>query len=139
MILTFSAASTRHLYLNFETRKENPEEVWILLTRHVVDSSRTSEFISLEVEVEDELKSYSKAVDQTMIAAKVSEFMLEVIVALIRACFSARTRTVHMFLCVVLYLSLYICSDQFTGQSANILVANIWCSVDLHFLRWRFY
>ena len=60
--------------MNVENKKEHSEEVWILLTRHVVDSSRTAEFISLEVEVEDELRSYSKAVDQTTIAAKVREF-----------------------------------------------------------------
>ncbi|KAF8236080.1 cysteine proteinase [Tricholoma matsutake] len=64
-------SSTRHLYLKFENRKETSEEVWILLTRHVVDSSQTSEFISLKVEIEDELRSYSKAVDQATIAAKV--------------------------------------------------------------------
>lgn len=63
-------SSTRHLYLKFENRKETSEEVWILLTRHVVDSSQTSEFISLKVEIEDELRSYSKAVDQATIAAK---------------------------------------------------------------------
>lgn len=73
-MLTSSVASTRHLYLKFENRKETSEEVWILLTRHVVDSSQTSEFISLKVEIEDELRSYSKAVDQATIAAKVRKF-----------------------------------------------------------------
>jgi calpain-7 len=101
IMITSSVASTRHLYLNFESRKETSEEVWVLLTRHVVDSSQTSEFISLKVEIEDELRGYSKAVDQATIAAKVREFTLRVIVILIRVCFRVRTRTVHMFLCVI--------------------------------------
>ena len=77
MTLTRPVASTRHLCLNFETKKETSEEVWVLLTRHVVDSSRTSEFISMEVEIEDEFRNYSKTVDQTTIAAKVGEFYVD--------------------------------------------------------------
>lgn len=63
--------STRQLILRFT--KSNPEveeEIWVLLTRHVKDSSRTSDFISLKIEVEDELQSISSVVDQTTIAAK---------------------------------------------------------------------
>jgi hypothetical protein len=69
--------------LNFENGNETLEEVWILLTRHVVDSRRISEFISLKVEIEDELTSNSKAVDHTTISAKVRELMLWVITVLI--------------------------------------------------------
>lgn len=74
--LTHLLASTRHLYLSFN-KTETSEEVWILLTRHVVDSSRSSEFISLKVEIEDELRSYSKTADQSTIASKVRELLYE--------------------------------------------------------------
>jgi calpain-7 len=75
IVLTSLVASTRHLYLNFENENETWEEVWILLTRHVVDSRRISEFISLKVEIEDELTSNSKIVDRTTISAKVRNFI----------------------------------------------------------------
>ncbi|KAF8058758.1 hypothetical protein FPV67DRAFT_1523596 [Lyophyllum atratum] len=64
-------SSTRQMYLRFGKRSPTIEqEIWVLLTRHVTDSSRTSDFISLRVEVEDELRSTSHVVDQTTIAAK---------------------------------------------------------------------
>ncbi|RDB24959.1 Calpain-like protease palB/RIM13 [Hypsizygus marmoreus] len=64
-------SSTRQLSLKFKNTSQSPdEEIWVLLTRHVVDSSRTSDFISLKVEVEDDLKGSAIAVDRTTIAAK---------------------------------------------------------------------
>ncbi|KAF5375558.1 hypothetical protein D9615_009157 [Tricholomella constricta] len=64
-------AKTNNVYLRFVKQNRDVEqEIWLLLTRHVTDSSRTSDFISLKVEVEDELRSASHVVDQTMIASK---------------------------------------------------------------------
>lgn len=68
-------ASSRQLSLHFDnTNEEADEEIWILLTRHVVDSGRTSDFISLKIEVDDDLRSSSSIVDQIAIAAKVRAF-----------------------------------------------------------------
>ncbi|GLB37855.1 putative peptidase C2 family protein [Lyophyllum shimeji] len=64
-------SSTQQVHLRFAKRSPAVEqEIWVLLTRHVTDSSRTSDFISLKVEVEDELRSTSSVTDQTTIAAK---------------------------------------------------------------------
>lgn len=62
---------------------------------------------------------------------------LRVIVILPRISFRVRIRTVHMFLCVLLRASSHICNDQLTGQNTNTFIANIWRSVNLHFLRRR--
>ncbi|KAG6828848.1 hypothetical protein H0H92_006607 [Tricholoma furcatifolium] len=44
------ATSTRQTFLRFENRLPGAEtEIWILLTRHVTDSSRKSDYISLKV------------------------------------------------------------------------------------------
>ncbi|KAJ7807811.1 hypothetical protein B0H14DRAFT_3482866 [Mycena olivaceomarginata] len=48
--------STRHLRLKFDNANDSPQdEVWILLTRHVADTRRTSDFTSLRVQLEDDL------------------------------------------------------------------------------------
>ncbi|KAG6910420.1 hypothetical protein DXG01_010775 [Tephrocybe rancida] len=63
--------STKQTYLRFASRVPGIEEdIWILLTRHVTDSSRTSDYISLKVEVEDDLQGTTNFVEQTAIAAK---------------------------------------------------------------------
>ncbi|KAF9462395.1 hypothetical protein BDZ94DRAFT_1261255 [Collybia nuda] len=64
-------SSSRQLSLHFDNRNdEADEEIWILLTRHVADSRRTLDFISLKIEVDDDLRSSSSIVDQIAIAAK---------------------------------------------------------------------
>jgi hypothetical protein len=58
-----SSASSRHLRLKIQesstndTERVDTQEIWILLTRHVVDTSRDSEFISLRGEVEEDVIS----------------------------------------------------------------------------------
>ncbi|KAJ6631453.1 hypothetical protein B0H10DRAFT_2207112 [Mycena sp. CBHHK59/15] len=65
------ACSTRHMRLQFNNTSHNPEdEVWVLLTRHVVDTRRTSDFISLRVQLEDDLIGSSNPGDQRTIAIK---------------------------------------------------------------------
>ncbi len=44
---------TRQLRLNFTASQHTSQDVWVLLTRHVVDSQQTSDFIALKVEYED--------------------------------------------------------------------------------------
>ncbi|KAJ8581144.1 cysteine proteinase [Rhizopogon salebrosus TDB-379] len=48
-------ASTHHLRLNYKqtTTQINPSEVWILLTRHLRDTRKTSEYIALNVQEDD--------------------------------------------------------------------------------------
>ncbi|KAJ7188874.1 hypothetical protein C8R46DRAFT_1056044 [Mycena filopes] len=62
--------STRHLRLNFDNTSDSvEEEVWVLLTRHVADTRRTSDFISLRVQLEDDLVGVDSG-DQREIATK---------------------------------------------------------------------
>ncbi|KAJ7603725.1 hypothetical protein B0H17DRAFT_1222383 [Mycena rosella] len=63
--------STRHLRLKFDSTSRNAEEeVWVLLTRHVVDTRRTSDFISLRVQLEDDLAGSADSGDHRKIATK---------------------------------------------------------------------
>ena len=50
----FSLAS-RHVRLNFNTTSLAEEEIWVLLTRHVVQTSRNLDFIALRIEIEDNI------------------------------------------------------------------------------------
>jgi hypothetical protein len=54
-LTTIFAASTHHLRLNYKqtTTQINPSEVWILLTRHLRDTRKTSEYIALNVQEDD--------------------------------------------------------------------------------------
>jgi len=62
----------RQMQIEFNNASPADEEVWILLTRHIVDSSRKSEFISLQVELEDELWQSTNATDnQRNLSARV--------------------------------------------------------------------
>ncbi|KAG6832081.1 hypothetical protein H0H87_002909 [Tephrocybe sp. NHM501043] len=64
--------SAKQVNLRFASKVPGrEEEIWILLTRHVADSTRTSDYISLKVQVEDDIQGTSAFVDQTVIAAKV--------------------------------------------------------------------
>ncbi|KAJ7725649.1 hypothetical protein DFH07DRAFT_758588, partial [Mycena maculata] len=63
--------STRHLRLKFaNTSRDAEEEVWILLTRHVTDTRRTSDFVSLMVQLEDNFAGSAVPGDQRKIATK---------------------------------------------------------------------
>jgi hypothetical protein len=97
--LNASPAYSRQIHLHFDNRNESvDEEIWILLTRHVVNSCRTSDFISLKVEVEDDLKSSSSIMDQIAIAAKVRNYGYSKLLASYMV-FTSRaiTRIAHMF------------------------------------------
>ncbi|KAG6871579.1 hypothetical protein C0995_002897 [Termitomyces sp. Mi166 len=64
-------AVPRQTSLRFVNRTPGvEEEIWVLLTRHVTDSNRTSDYISLKVQLEDDLEGRSNFLDQTTIAAK---------------------------------------------------------------------
>ncbi|KAJ6593314.1 hypothetical protein B0H19DRAFT_1215467 [Mycena capillaripes] len=63
--------STRHLRLKFEnTGDAAQDEVWVLLTRHVADTRRTADFISLRVQLEDSFAGSADSGDQRKIATK---------------------------------------------------------------------
>ncbi|KAJ6590028.1 hypothetical protein DFH09DRAFT_1307482 [Mycena vulgaris] len=63
--------STRHLRLKFNSMSRNAEEeVWVLLTRHVVDTRRTSDFISVRAQLEDDLTGSADSGDHRKIATK---------------------------------------------------------------------
>ncbi|KAJ6491676.1 hypothetical protein C8R47DRAFT_976286 [Mycena vitilis] len=65
------AGSTRHLRLNFDhTSNNSQDEVWVLLTRHVADTRRTTDFISLRVQLEDSFAGSADSGDQRKIATK---------------------------------------------------------------------
>ncbi|KAF4614242.1 hypothetical protein D9613_007736 [Agrocybe pediades] len=53
----------RQIQMAFTRTGLADEEIWVLLTRHVVDSHRDSDFIALQVELDDELSQSTKAVD----------------------------------------------------------------------------
>ncbi|KNZ75773.1 Calpain-like protease palB/RIM13, partial [Termitomyces sp. J132] len=61
----------RHTSLRFAKRSPRvEEEILVLLTRHVTDSSRTMDYISLKVQLEDDMEGRSNFLDQTTIAAR---------------------------------------------------------------------
>ncbi|KAF7350967.1 Calpain catalytic domain-containing protein [Mycena sanguinolenta] len=63
--------STRHLRLKFDNPNHTAQsEVWILLTRHVADTRRTSDFISLRVQLQDEVAGSTELGDPRKIAEK---------------------------------------------------------------------
>ncbi|KAJ7198567.1 hypothetical protein GGX14DRAFT_666051 [Mycena pura] len=63
--------STRNLRVKYQSTIRNAEdEVWILLTRHVADIRRSSDFISLRVELEDNLGRADVGGQQRRIATK---------------------------------------------------------------------
>ncbi|KAF9485226.1 cysteine proteinase [Pholiota conissans] len=47
--------STRHVQVEYNCSENPDEEIWVLLTRHIVDSHRTLDFAALRVELEDDL------------------------------------------------------------------------------------
>jgi calpain-7 len=66
--------STRHLRLKFDNTNDSvQDEVWILLTRHVADTRRTSDFTSLRVQLEDDLAGSAESADSRQIATKVEQ------------------------------------------------------------------
>ncbi|KAJ6497495.1 hypothetical protein C8R45DRAFT_1093864 [Mycena sanguinolenta] len=63
--------STRHLRLKFDNANDTAQsKVWILLTRHVADTRRTSDFISMRVQLQDELAGSTEFGDPRKIAEK---------------------------------------------------------------------
>ena len=62
----------RQVQLEFNTSSFFDEEIWVLLTRHVTDTHRTSDFIALKVEIEDDLIPISRVVEnQHILSSKV--------------------------------------------------------------------
>ncbi|KAF6747364.1 hypothetical protein DFP72DRAFT_1075405 [Ephemerocybe angulata] len=64
---------SKQLYLSF-TRDHSstcdPEEIWVLLTRHTADTRKTEAFIALKVQVEDELHDKAPAARQATCATE---------------------------------------------------------------------
>ncbi|KAK7472367.1 cysteine protease [Stygiomarasmius scandens] len=53
----------------------NDQEIWVLLTRHVIDTGKSSEFIALNVQIEDDFAGHSISCNTSGISnKKVSEF-----------------------------------------------------------------
>ncbi|KAH9481424.1 Calpain-like protease palB/RIM13 [Psilocybe cubensis] len=61
---------SRQAYIEFSNSGTQDEEVWILLTRHVVNTHQTSEFIALRVEVEDQNKELNVSENQRLLLTK---------------------------------------------------------------------
>jgi hypothetical protein len=62
----------RQVQLEFNTSSFFDEEILVLLTKHVTDTHRTSDFIALKVEIEDDLVPISKvAENQHTLSSKV--------------------------------------------------------------------
>ena len=67
-----SHIGTRQLQVEFSCDGSLDEEIWVLLTRHVVDTHRTSDFTALRVEVEDDVALLANAVEsQYTLSSKV--------------------------------------------------------------------
>lgn len=71
-ILCSLIQGSRQVQLGFSTSSFFDEEIWVLLTRHVTDTRRTSDFIALKVEIEDDLIPFSRAIEnQHILSCKV--------------------------------------------------------------------
>lgn len=65
------AQGSRQVQLEFSTSNYD-EEILVLLTRHVTDTHRTSDFIALKVEIEDDLIPITRVVEnQYTLSSKV--------------------------------------------------------------------
>ena len=64
-------ASNQHLRVKFNNSADEDDEIWLLLTRHVVDTRRTSEYIALRVQIEDDTSPGSGSGDLNRIAVRV--------------------------------------------------------------------
>jgi len=63
---------SRQVQLEFNTSSSFDQEIWVLLTRHVTDTHRTSDFSALKVEIEDDLIPISRVVEsQHILSSKV--------------------------------------------------------------------
>jgi calpain-7 len=71
----FSLAS-RHVRLNFNTTSLAEEEIWVLLTRHVVQTSRNLDFIALRIEIEDNILPAALLMNQLNSLSTVSSIKL---------------------------------------------------------------
>ncbi|KAJ7578544.1 hypothetical protein C8J56DRAFT_1016524 [Mycena floridula] len=61
---------TRHLRVKFSSGPESSDDIWILLTRHVLDTRQTSDFGALKVQVEDETNDSAKSDIPSSVAVK---------------------------------------------------------------------
>ena len=89
----FSLAS-RHVRLNFNTTSLAEEEIWVLLTRHVVQTSRNLDFIALRIEIEDNILPAVLPMNQLNSLSTVSSIELYNFVDS-NYLFRGRTRTVR--------------------------------------------
>ncbi|KAF8199531.1 hypothetical protein BJ912DRAFT_1020136 [Pholiota molesta] len=64
--------NTRHTQIEFKCLGTSDEEIWVLLTRHIVDTHRTSDFAALRVELEDDLTAATTiAENQRSLSSKI--------------------------------------------------------------------
>ena len=89
----FSLAS-RHVRMNFNATSLTEEEIWVLLTRHVVQTSRNLDFIALRIEIEDNILPAVLPMNQLNSLSTVSSIELYNFVDS-NYLFRGRTRTVR--------------------------------------------
>ena len=65
----------RHAQIEFSCDGDSDAEIWVLLTRHVVDTRRTSDFASLWVEVEDDVILGTTTVESQRTLSKVGSLL----------------------------------------------------------------
>jgi calpain-7 len=63
---TTDLASTRHLRLSVQGSAvgDDSPEVWVLLSRHITDSSKKSDFMALHVDIEDRHTASPSEIDK---------------------------------------------------------------------------
>ena len=73
-------------------------EIWILLTRHVVDTHRTSDFAALRVELEDDLiPTATVAENQRTLLSKVNSVLIHFPLVPLNIQHRAHTQIAHTF------------------------------------------
>ncbi|KAJ3824781.1 hypothetical protein F5880DRAFT_1479544, partial [Lentinula raphanica] len=53
-LIQYRSACTHHVRAKLERTGPDPEEIWVLLTRHVHDTKKPGEFIACKVQIEDD-------------------------------------------------------------------------------------
>jgi len=103
-------SGTRHLSVQFSADENFDDEIWVVLTRHVVDSLRTLDFISLHVDVEDDAIPISAILeDGQHISAKVRLADLDGLSSS-NECQTTYTNNIHVLVCASLSTCLYLIS-----------------------------
>lgn len=128
---------SRQTQIEFSCSSDIDEEIWVLLTRHVVDTRRSTDFIALRVELEDDFVQATDVVEsQRALSMKViidpCRSSIDQWSSIIQGTYTNSThvlvrRSFWKYNCMYLINGL--------GQDANTEISTFWEPLHFSFLR----